>query len=82
MNNVNKSLRSLTKNERPWAIHSVRLGEMSDREQIAQVAHQKWAKEWIAHFLSKSLIRLFLGKKRAIRLENRWVNYQPCWIQD
>ena len=43
MSDVSKSLRSLTKNEWLWVIHSGRLKEMSNREQIAQVAHQKWA---------------------------------------
>ena len=36
-----------------WANRSGRSPKMSDvsnREQIAQVAHQKWANEWIAHF--------------------------------
>ena len=41
MSDVSKSLRSLTKNEQPWAIRSDRSEEMSDHEQIAQVAHQK-----------------------------------------
>ena len=36
-------LRSLRKNERPWAIRSGRSEGMSDRDRIAQVAHQKWA---------------------------------------
>ena len=67
MSDVSKALRSLTKNERPWAIRSDRSEEMSDREQIAQVAHQKWANEWIAIFLSESLISSFFGKKLAIR---------------
>ena len=43
MSDVSKSLSSLTKNERC--------------EQIAQVAHQKWANEWITRFLSELLIR-------------------------
>ena len=30
-------------------------------------------------FLSESLIRSFLGKKRAIRSENRWAKSQPCF---
>ena len=46
-----ESLRSLTKNERPRAIRSSRSEEMSDCDRIAQVAHQKWANEWIAHSL-------------------------------
>ena len=33
----------LKSNERPWANHSGRSEEMSDREQIAQVAQDKWA---------------------------------------
>ena len=61
----------LTKNEGPWAIRSGRSEEMSDREWIAQVAHQKWVNEWIAHFLSESLIHSFLDKKRVICSENR-----------
>ena len=65
VSDVSESLRSLTKNERC--------------EQIAQVAHQKWANERIACFFSKSLIRSFLGKKRAIRSENWWANSQP-WL--
>ena len=39
MSDVSKSLRSLTKNERPWVIGSGRSEEMSDYERIAQVAH-------------------------------------------
>ena len=73
-----ESLRSLTKNERPWGFCSHRSEEISDREQIAQIAHQKWANEWIARFFSKSLMRSFLGKKQVISLENRWANSQPC----
>ena len=42
--------------EQPWAIRSGRSEEISDREQIAQVAHQKLANEWIACFLTKLLI--------------------------
>ena len=42
VSNVSELLRSLTKNDRC--------------EQIAQVAHQKWANERNALFLSKSLI--------------------------
>ena len=57
MSDVSKLLRSLTKNEQPWVFRSGQSEEMSDREQIAQVAHQKWANEWMNHFLSESLIR-------------------------
>ena len=40
MSDVSELLRSLTKNEQPWAIGSGRSEEMSDRERITQVAHQ------------------------------------------
>ena len=42
---------------------------MSDRERIAQVAHQKWANEMSESlvFLSELLISSFVGKKQAIR---------------
>ena len=42
MSDVSESLKSLTKNQRPWAICSHRSEELSDHERIAQVAHQKW----------------------------------------
>ena len=40
---MSDSLRSLTKNERPWAILSGRSPKMSDHKRFAKVAHQKWA---------------------------------------
>ena len=58
VSDVSKLLRLLTKNEWPWAIRSGHSPKMSDHEQIAQVAHQKWANEQIV-FLSESLIRSF-----------------------
>ena len=78
MSDVSESLRSLTKNERPIA-------------QVAHIAQRKWAimskslrsltkNERMSEsliFLSELLIRSFLGKKRAIRLEIRWTNSQP-----
>ena len=75
---VSKSLRSLMSNERPWAIRSGCSEENERCEGIAHFAHQKWAKEWIAHFLSESLICSFFDKKRAIRWEIKWANSQPC----
>ena len=53
---VSKLHRSLRTNVQPWAIRSRHSEGMSDCEGIAQVAHQKWANEHIAHFLSKWLI--------------------------
>ena len=52
-------------------------------ERIAHFARQKWAtkNEWMNEsliFLSKSLIPSFLDKKRAIRSEIKWANFQPC----
>ena len=67
VSDVCESLRSLTKHEWPWAICSGRSEEMSDRELITQVAHQK-----SLIFFSKSRIRSFLDKIREIRSENRW----------
>ena len=78
VNDVSELLRSLNKNEQC--------------EQIAQVAHQKWATmskslrsltkneqmSKLLVFLSKWLIRSFFCKKRAIRSENQWANSQPC----
>ena len=51
VSDVSKSLRSLTNNDQPWAICSGRSPKMSDHERIAQVAHQKWVNERIAHLL-------------------------------
>ena len=64
---------------------------MSDHEPFAQVAQRKLAivsqslrlltkNEQMSEsliFLSELLIRSFLGKKGAIRLENQWANSQP-----
>ena len=49
-----------------WANRSGRSPKMSE-----------WA---YLYFFSKSLIRSFFRKKRAIRSENRWANFQPCCI--
>ena len=65
LSDVSKSLRSLTKNEQPWAIRSYRSEEMSDREWIAQVAHQKWANEWIPHFFERITHSLIFGQKTS-----------------
>ena len=48
-----------------WAIRSGRWEEMSDRERIAQVAHQKWANEWIAHFFERIAHSLIFGQKTS-----------------
>ena len=36
---------------------------MSDHEQIAQVAHQKWVNEWIASFFLRIAHSLIFGQK-------------------
>ena len=46
-------LTSLRENERLWANRSLCSEGMSDCDQIAQVAHQKWADEQIAHFFEQ-----------------------------
>ena len=48
---------------------------MSDCEQMAQVAHQKWAN--CSFFLAKRLFAHF-WKILAIRSEIKWANSQPC----
>ena len=70
ISDVSKLLRSLTINEQPWVICSGRSPKMSDHEQSAQVAHQKWVNERIAHF----------SQKRAICSKNRWAKSHPCRI--
>ena len=75
---VSEWLRSLIKNERPWAICSNRSEEMNDRELIAQVAHQKWANEWIAHFVEGIAHSLIFGQKTSNSLGIKWANSQPC----
>ena len=63
MSDVSESLSSFTKNERLWVICSCCSEDMSDREQIAQVANQKWANEWIAHFLEQIAHLLIFEQK-------------------
>ena len=65
MSDVSNSLMSLTKNERAWAIGSIRSEEMSDRDQIARFF---WVNRSFAHFFCK---------KQAIRSENQLANSQP-----
>ena len=75
MSDVSESLKSLTKNE--WC------------EQIAQIAHQKWAtmskllrsltkNEWIARFFEGITDLLIFSQNPAIPSENQWENSQPC----
>ena len=65
LSDVSKLLRSLTKNEWPWAIHSGRSKEMSDCERIAQATHQIWANELIASFFEQIAHSLIFGKKTS-----------------
>ena len=77
MSHVSESLISLTKNERPWAIHSSRSEEMSDvgKLLISLTKNERMSELLIC--LSESLIGSFLDKKRAIRPEIKWANSQP-----
>ena len=62
----------------PWAICSCCSEEMSDHERISQVAHQKWANEWIATFFwANHSGHSFLDKKRVIRSEIKWAISSP-----
>ena len=54
-----------------WAICWGCSMEMSDREQIAQVAHQKWANEWIANFFEQIAQSLIFGQKMSNSLGNQ-----------
>ena len=80
MSDVSKSLISLTKIERPWAIFSGRSEEMSNVSEslILLTKNERMSESLI--FLSESLIRSFLGKKRAIRSEIKWAHSQPCTV--
>ena len=66
MSDVSESLRSLTKNERSWAIRSGRSEEMSDvsKSLILLTKNEQMSESLI--FLSESLICSFFDKKRAI----------------
>ena len=63
-----------------WVNRSGCSEEMSDCEQIAQVAHQKWANEWIAHFFEWIAHSLIFGQKTSDSLGNQWANSQPCFL--
>ena len=78
MSAVSKLLISLTKNEGPRAIRSGRSEEMSDLSEslISLTKNERMSESLI--FLSESLICSFLDKKRAICLEIKWANSQPC----
>ena len=65
LSDVSESLRLLNKNEQPRAIRSGRSEEMSDREQITQATHQKWANKWIAHFFKQITHSLIFGQKTS-----------------
>ena len=64
MSDVSESLRSLTKNEQPWAIRSGRSEEMSHRERIAHVCSPKMSK-WVncSIFLANRSFAHFWAKK-------------------
>ena len=80
MSYVSESLRLLTKNERPWAICAGRSEEMSDCEQIAQIANQKWANEWIANFLERIAHSLIFGQKTRDSLGKPMSEFPALWF--
>ena len=81
MKEVNESLISHIKNERPCAIRSGRSEEMSNvRELLISLTKKEWMSE-SPIFLSESLVRSFLDKKQKIRSEMKWANSQP-WVED
>ena len=80
MSDVSESLILLTKNERPWAIRSGRSEEMSDCERIAQVAHQKWVNEWIAHFFERIAHSLIFGQKTSDSLGNQMSEFPALYF--
>ena len=80
MSDVSESLISLTKNERPWAIHSRRSEEVSDvSESLISLTKNEQISESLI-FLSESLICSFFDKKRGMHSEIKWANSQPCNI--
>ena len=72
-----RSLRSLKTNEWPWANRSCRSSKMSDVSKSLRslTKNERMSESFV--FLSKSLIRSFFRKTRAIRSENQWANSQP-----
>ena len=80
VSNVSELLRSPTKNEQcEW------IAQVAHQNWATMSNSLTWLRSLTKNermseslvFLSKSLIRSFLGKKRAIGLENRWANSQP-----
>ena len=71
---VSDSLRSLKTNERPWLNRSGRTRQMSNREWIAQVAHDKWAT------VSDSLRSLMINKQMSASLKNFWLTNLKSYL--
>ena len=65
----------------PKMIRSHRSEEMSDRERIAQVAHQKWANEWIANFFERIAHLLIFGQKTSNSL-GKQMSEVPAVVDD
>ena len=64
-----------------WAIrsgHSPKMRDLSDVSDSLRSLTKNEQRSELLGLLSKSLIRSFLSKKRAIRSENRWANSQRC----
>ena len=68
---VSDLLRAIRTNEWLWANRSGCSCHKSGREQIAQVAHDKWANEWITRFFSANRsFALSLTKKERFAQKN------------
>ena len=57
-------LKLLRSNKQLWAIRSDRWGQMNNCKQFSQVAHDKWANEWIARFFEQITHLLFRYTKK------------------
>ena len=68
MSDVSKSLISLTKNERPWAIRSGCSEEMSD---VSKLLISLTKNEWIAHFFEQITHSLIFEQKTRASLGNQ-----------
>ena len=78
---VSESLRLLSKNEQPWVIRSGGSPKMSDCERIAQVAHQKWANERIAHSLIFSQKKSYSLRKPMSKFPTQDLFHKTCLSQ-
>ena len=82
MSDVSEFLRTLTKNEQPWAICSGRSQKMTNHEQIAQVAHKKWVNEQIARFFEWIAHSLIFSQKTSDSLRKLKSEFPTLVVND